>query len=220
MFAIAVLVPSVLLGVVAWGVVGVLRQRGREEFTQATAAAFYAQAMTLAGLLAALAGGALLVKLGLSLVDPGYAYYRPPAVANDYPSVHVQQLQDLIQAAMLTGIGALVAAGHRLLARFVRGQPGGSPAWVVRGTVVALTAFTGLTAFVSAVLGGYQVLTYFIVGSQSNGPFAEAAGVALVFIPAWIVVMTLLVRRLRGSASWLHASVHRSSRGRMPRNVT
>ncbi|HXM54904.1 MAG TPA: hypothetical protein VOB72_05900 [Candidatus Dormibacteraeota bacterium] len=200
MFAVAVLVPSVLLGAVAWGVVGVLRQRGREEFTLATAAAFYAQLMSLAGLLAVLAGAGLLVKLGLSLIDPAYAYTIPPAegYGSGYPSVHVQQVQDLIQAGMLTGIGALVVVGHGLLAHFVHAQPGGAPAWVVRGTLIALTVFTGLAGFLSAVVGGYQVLTYFIVGSQPNGPFAEVAGVALVFIPAWAVVMALLVHQLRG----------------------
>jgi hypothetical protein len=153
--------------------------------------------MIVAGLLATLAGASVLLKLGLSLVDPAYSYSPAPTGATAYPSIHDQQVQDLILAAMMAGIGVLVTAGHWLMARFVRRLPGGSPAWVVGGTHVALTALTGLAGFLSAVVGGYQVLAYFIVGGQQNGPFGEVAAVALVFVPAWAVAMTLLLRRLR-----------------------
>jgi hypothetical protein len=137
MFAIVVLVPGLLLGAIAWGVVGALRQRGREEFTQATAAALYAQVMVVAGVLATLAGAGLVVKLLLSLIDPAYSYFVPEgAIAGSFgpPSVQDQHAQDLIVAAMLAGIGLLVAGGHSLLARFLAGLRGGSPAWIVRGT--------------------------------------------------------------------------------------
>lgn len=201
MFAIAVLLPGLILGAIAWGVVGVLRQRGREEFTQATAAAFYAQVMIVAGLLAVLTGAGVLLKIGLSLIDPAYSYFVPPSSGYDGPSLHDQQAQDLILAAMLAGIGMLVAAGHRLLSRAVRGLPGGSPAWVIRGTLVALTVLMGLAAFLSTVIGGYQVLAHFIVGGVQNGAFGDAVGGALVFVPAWAVAMTLLLRALRRSPS-------------------
>ncbi|HSR23551.1 MAG TPA: hypothetical protein VLW53_08370 [Candidatus Eisenbacteria bacterium] len=198
MFAVAVLLPGLIIGAIAWGVVGVLRQRGREEFTQATAAAFYAQVVIVAGILATLAGAGVLLKLGFSLIDPAYSYSAPPAGAYAYPSVDDQRAQDLILAAMLVGIGVLVTAGHWFLARAIAPLPGGSPVWVVRGTLVATTVLTGLVGFASAVVAGYQVLTYFIVGGQQNGPFGETAGVALIFVPAWAVAMTLLMRRLRG----------------------
>ena len=198
MFAIAVLAPGLILGAIAWGVVGVLRQRGREEFTQATAAAFYSQVMIVAGLLAALAGGAVLVKLGLSLIDPAYAYAAgQPGPYYPMPSVQDQQAQDVILASMLIGIGLLVAAGHGVRARYVERLPGGSPAWVVRGTLVALTVLTGLAGFLSAIVAGFQVLTYFIVGNQQGMTFGDAVGAAAIFLPAWVVVVTLMVRRLR-----------------------
>lgn len=200
MFAIAVLAPGLVLGAIAWGVVGVLRQRGREDFTQATAAAFYAQVMIVVGVLATLAGGAVLVKLGLSLIDPSYSYtVAMPGIGYTPPSAGDQQAQDLILAAMLAGVGLVVAGGHRLLAVVVERLPGGSPAWVRRGTLVAVTALTGLAGFLSLIVAGYQVLTYFIVGSQQAGTFGDAAGAAAVFVPAWAAAMTLLLRHLRSA---------------------
>jgi len=202
MFAIAVLVPGLLLGVIAWGVVGVLRQRGREEFTQATAAALYAQVMVVAGVLATLAGAGLLVKLLLSLIDPAYSYFVPEgATAGSFgpPSVHDQQAQDLIMAAMLAGIGLLVSGGHALLARFVAGMRGGSPAWIVRGTPIVLIVLTGLAGFLSLIYAGYSTLVYFLVNSQ-NSSFGDPAGSAVVLVPAWIVLMAMLLRQLRHAA--------------------
>jgi hypothetical protein len=202
MFAIAVLAPGLLLGAIAWGVVGVLRQRGREEFTQATAAALYAQVMVVAGVLATLAGAGLLIKLLLSLIDPAYSYFVPEGANTGSfgpPSVHDQQAQDLIMAAMLAGIGLLVAGGHSLLARFVAGLRGGSPAWIVRGTPIVLIVLTGLAGFLSLIYAGYSTLVYFLVNSQ-NSAFGDPAGSAVVFVPTWIVLMAVLVRQLRRAA--------------------
>ena len=198
MFAIAVLAPGLILGAIAWGVVGVLRQRGREDFTQATAAALYAQVMVVAGVLASLVGASVLVKLLLSLIDPTYSYFVPPgapAGGIGQPSIHDQRAQDLILAIMLAGIGLLTVGGHALLARFVAGLQGGSPAWIVRGTRIVLTVLTGLAGFRSVIFAGYSALVYFLVNSQ-NSAFGDPAGSAAVFLPAWIALVTLLVRQL------------------------
>lgn len=199
MFAIAILAPTLILGVIAWGVVGVLRQRGREEFTQATAAALYAQVMVVAGLLATLVGASVLIKLLLSLIEPSYSYSIPPVVPGGglvQPSIHDQQAQDLILAAMLAGIGLLTAGGHAVLARFLAGMRGGSAAWIVQGTPIVLTVLTGLAGLLSVIFAGYFALVYFVVSSQ-NAAFGDPAGSAAVFVPAWTVLVTMLVRRLR-----------------------
>src|SRR5215472_16831975 len=88
---------------------------------------------------------------------PGGAAGRRGATGGSFgpPSVHDQQAQDLIMAAMLAGIGLLVACGHSLLARFVAGMPGGSPAWIVRGTPIVLIVLTGLAGFLSLIYAGY-----------------------------------------------------------------
>ncbi|HEY7199260.1 MAG TPA: hypothetical protein VIC57_03560 [Candidatus Dormibacteraeota bacterium] len=196
MFAIAILVPGLVLGAIAWGVVGVLRQRGREEFTQATAAALYAQVMVIAGVMATLAGAGLLLKLLLSLIDPSYSYFVPKEAGFGSSSIHDQQAQDLILASMLVGIGLITAVGHSLLARFVTGLRGGSPAWIMQGTSIVLVVLTGLAGFLSLIIGGYSALVYFLVNTQNSG-FGDPVGTAAVFLPAWIVLMSLLMRRLR-----------------------
>lgn len=201
MFA-AFLIPGLILGAIAWGAVGVLRSRGKEEFTLATAANFYAQVMMVAGVLAVLAGIGVLVKIGLSQIDPAYSYYVQP----DYylgPTVKDQQTQDLILSLMLVGVGAFVAAGHWFLSRFLSGTPGAAPTWVTRGTLLALTVLCGLEAVLATLVGGFQILTYFIVGNQGQNPmqFGDAVGTAVVFLPAWIAAMAVLLRQARHPAA-------------------
>lgn len=203
MFA-ALLIPGLVLGGIAWGAVGVLRSRGKEEFTIATAANFYAQVMIVAGVVAVLAGIGVLIKLGLSQIDSSYSYYMPtasqlgPGGIYGGPTIAQQQTQDLILSSMLVGVGAIVAAGHWFLSRFLSGTPGAGPAWITRGTLVALTVLCGLEAVLATLIGGFQVLTYFIVGNQENPmQFGDAIGAAIVFVPAWIVAMTVLLRQAR-----------------------
>ena len=154
-----------------------LRQRGREEFTQATAAALYAQVMVATGVLAILAGAGLLVKLLLSLIDPAYSYFvpeGPTAGSFDSPTVHDQQGQDLIMAAMLAGIGLLVAGGHALLARFVAGLRGGSPAWIVSGTPIVLIVLTGLAGFLSLIFAGYATSASATIPTAVSKPMQKS----------------------------------------------
>ncbi len=200
MIAIAILGPGLVLGAIAWGVVGVLRSRGREEFTLATAVAFYARVLTLAGVLAMLIGAAVLLKLGFSLIDPAYSYWVPtgdPAYGG--PSIATQQSQDLILASMLIGVGLIAAVAHGFLARYVNGLRGGAVDWIRRGSILASTVLTGLAGFISAIAGGYAVISYFVVGVQQGGgaTFGDPVGAAIVFLPAWGVAMALLLRTLR-----------------------
>ncbi len=199
MFA-AFLIPGLILGAIAWGAVGVLRSRGKEEFTLATAANFYAQVMMVAGALAVLAGIGVLIKIGLSQIDPAYSYYQPSYIG---PTLKDQQTQDLILSLMLVGVGAFVAVGHWFLSRFLSGTPGAAPTWVTRGTLLALTVLCGLEAVLATLVGGFQILTYFIVGNQEQNPmqFGDAIGTAIVFLPAWIAAMTVLLRQARHPAA-------------------
>lgn len=210
MFALSILPFGLILGAIAWGAVGALRSRGREEFTLATAANFYAQVLMVAGVVVALSGLALVIKVGLSHIDPGYAYYQPqqppPEVAlkGPYyggPSISQQQTQDLILASVLTVAGLLVVVGHWFLSRFVGRLPGAGPAWVVRGTLVALTVLCGLVGIFSTIFAVFQTLSFFIVGNKQGGmTFADAAGTAIVFLPVWVITMTLLLRQVRRGA--------------------
>lgn len=204
MVGFTVLIPAFVVGVVVWGVLGVFRQRGQEPFTLATAAALYSRAMALAGLWLLLVGAALLVKMGLSLVDVAYAYpaFQVPAgVAPPFgpPSPEQRRLEDLLMALVMLSAGALVGGSHAVMARFTRGLRGGAPPWVTLGTLVMLVALTGLVALVGAVLASYQTLQYFVLGPGTGRSFADAAGTAVVFVPAWALAIALLLRRLRRS---------------------
>jgi hypothetical protein len=213
MFALSILPFGLILGAIAWGAVGALRSRGREEFTLATAANFYAQVLIVAGLVVALTGLALIIKIALSHIDPAYAYYIPQAPPPDVatkpgysyspPSIGQQQTQDLILASVLVVAGLLVAIGHWFLSRIVSRLPGARPAWVVRGTLVAFTVLSGLVGIFSTIFAVYQTLTFFIIGNQQSGGgtnFADPLGTALVFLPAWVIAMTLLLRQVRRGA--------------------
>jgi hypothetical protein len=211
MFALSILPFGLILGAIAWGAVGALRSRGREEFTLATAANFWAQVLIVAGVVVVLSGLALLIKVGLSHIDPAYAYYipTPPPADAPYksgydggPSIGQQQTQDVILASVLIVAGVLVAVGHWFLSRFVSRLPGATPAWVVRGTVVALTVLLGLVGIFSTIFAVYSTLTYFIVGIKQGGmTFADPAGTAIVFMPAWVIAMAVLLRQVRRRAS-------------------
>lgn len=205
MMVLGLLVPGLILGAIAWGAVGVLRSRGREEFTLATAANFYAQVMIVAAVLAVLSGIAVLIKLGIAQIDPVYSYFVPPdqyspGTYGGPPSIAQQQTQDVILAAMLVGVGLVVGVGHWFLSRFVRSMPGASPTWIVRGTLVGLTVLTGLAAIFGTLVGGYTMLSYFIVGQTQGMIFGDAVGAAVVFLPAWFVAMTVLLRQARHPA--------------------
>ena len=208
MFAFTILPVALILGAIAWGAVGALRSRGREEFTLATAANFYAQVLFVAGVLALLSGLALLIKVGLSHIDPSYSYYLPQSPPPDIaavkgspymgPNIGQQQTQDLILASVLIVAGGLVAVGHWFLSAFVGRLPGGRPAWVVQGTPVALTVLCGLVGIFSTIYAVFQTLTYFIVGNQQGGTaFGDPAGTAIVFVVAWLIAMVVLLRQVR-----------------------
>jgi hypothetical protein len=63
---------------------------------------------------------------------------------------------------------------------------------------MALTVTTAFGAIPAAAIGIYQMLSYFIVGSsQGLQPWGDPVGAAIAFLPAWIYVMTLLIRDLR-----------------------
>jgi hypothetical protein len=202
------LVPLAILGLIAWGIVGVTR-RGGEPFTLATATALYARVLLIAGVLMSLTGVGIILKALFGFVNVAYSYYPtysgygpPPSTAPFAPATSFdlqQRSQDLVLGITLLAIGALVAGGHLYLGRAVAHMPGGSPGWIVRGTLLGLTVMTAVVGIPSAAVGLYQVLSYFIVGvsSQNPQPWGETLGLAIAFVPAWIYLMTRLVRDLR-----------------------
>ena len=199
------LVPLAVLGLIAWAIVGITR-RGGEPFTLATATALYARVLLIAGVLMSLTGVGIILKALFGFINLAYSYYP---IYNGYgpiptppSSFDVQQRsQDLVLGITLLAIGALVAGVHLVLGRAVAGMPGGSPGWIVRGTLLGLTVMTAIVGIPSAAFGLYQMLSYFIVGaSQSQQPWGEPLGLAIAFVPAWIYLMTRLVHDLRSPA--------------------
>jgi hypothetical protein len=209
MTVLSFLIPIGVLGLIAWIVVGFTRSRGAEAFTLATATAFYARVLFIVGLLMSLSGAGVVIKALIGFINPNYSYYNysyvtkgaPPGIPNPgSPNnfVDQQRSQDLVLGITLIVVGLLVAVAHFYLARAVAQMAGGSPTWVTRGMIMALTVTTALGAIPAAAIGIYQMLSYFIVGSsQGPQPWGDAVGAAIAFVPAWVYVMTILVRDLR-----------------------
>ena len=221
MAVLSFLIPVAVLGLIAWIVVG-FRSRGAEPFTLATATALYARVLIVAGVLIALTGVGTVLKALIAFINLSYSYfdysgwtgYAPlgPGAGGSGPLgpalgyLERQRGQDLVLGITLIVIGVLVAVAHLYLARVMAGMVGGSPNWVTRGTLLALAVTTAIGAIPSAALGLYGMLSYFIVGSVQNvvytggspqQPWGEPLGAAIAFVPAWIFVMTRLVRDLR-----------------------
>jgi hypothetical protein len=208
---LTLLIPLAILGLIAWGIVGVTR-RGGDPFTLATATALYARALLIVGILMSLSGLGIIVKACFGFINMAYSYlpttmysgYAPiPPTAPFVPASGFdtqQRGQDLVLGITLLAIGVLVAGVHLFLSRAVARMPGGSPSWIVRGTLLGLTVMTAVVGIPSAASGLYQMLSYFIVGTsyQYPQPWGESLGLAIAFVPAWIYLMTRLVGDLRG----------------------
>jgi len=218
---VSVLIPVAVLGLIVWAVVGFTR-RGGEPFTLATATALYARVALIGGVIMSLIGAGTIIKAGFGFINLAYSYYQPYAYASGaYPApvckgsvspcppdtsvlitqngyYEQQRGQDLVLGITLLVIGIVVVVAHLYLARAVAGMAGGSPAWVTRGTQLALTVMTAIVGIPSAAFGLNQMLSYFIIGpSQSQGPWGESLGLAIAFVPAWLYFMARLVQDLR-----------------------
>jgi hypothetical protein len=208
---LSLLIPLAILGLIAWGIVGVTR-RGGDPFTLATATALYARVVLIAGVLMSLSGLGIIFKACFGFINLAYSYFQPVAYAGAYPPgvpvaplvdqsnfYEQQRGQDLVLGITLLAIGVLVAGVHLLLGRAVARMPGGSPGWIVRGTLLGLTVMTAVAGIPSAAIGLYEMLSYFIVGTspQNQQPWGESLGLAIAFVPAWIYTMTRLVDDLR-----------------------
>jgi hypothetical protein len=207
---LAFLIPVAVVGLIVWAIVGFTRRGGGEPFTLASATALYARVMIIVGVVMALSGVGTILKAVFAFISIAYSYYapavyapapNPPAVAplEPIPSYLEQQRgQDLVLGITLLVIGILVVGGHHYLSRAVAHMVGGSPSWVTRGALLALTVVTAIGGIWSIAVGLYQILSYFIIGpSQSQQPWGESVGMAIAFVPAWIYAMTRLVQDLR-----------------------
>ncbi|HEY3193805.1 MAG TPA: hypothetical protein VGK42_01045 [Candidatus Dormibacteraeota bacterium] len=210
MSVLGFLIPVAVLGLIAWVIVGFTRARGAEPFTLATATALYARVALIAGLVMGLVGVGIMIKAALAFINLAYSYYtpqaypieaggKPPGDGGMPPDFLTQQRgQDLVLGITLLVVGVLVVVAHYYLARAVSGMPGGSPGWITRGTLLAITVVTAIAGIPSAAFGIYQMLSYFIIGtSAAQQPWGESLGLAIAFVPAWIYAMIRLVQDLR-----------------------
>jgi hypothetical protein len=196
---------------IAWAIVGFTRRGGGDPFTLASATALYARVLVIVGVVMALTGVGTILKASFGFINIAYSYYAPQvytpapspdnsgvAIAQSFDNLDQQRDQDLVLGITLLVIGALVALGHYYLARAVAHMAGGSPGWVTRGAVLALTVVTAIAGISSAAIGLNQMLSYFIIGaSRSQEPWGESVGMAIAFVPSWIYAMTSLVKDLR-----------------------
>ena len=209
------LLPLLVLGGIIWAVVGMLRKGTGEALTLATATAFYANLMILAGILATLIGVGDAVKAALGAVNVGYSYYvyngpQPPCPGpvekcggGGPPLGYLdqQRSQDAVLAITLVVIGVAVVIGHHFLFKAIRAMKGGSPVWIIRGRWIALTGICGLIGLGSAAFATYTTISFFILsGPASKQPFGESLGIALAFLPAWAFAVSRLLREVRSGS--------------------
>lgn len=214
---LGILFPVAVLGLIAWIVVGFLQSRKGESFTLATATALYSRVVLVAGVIMALAGVGSALKAAFGFINLSYSYFDyatnaykgappgapvPPVSPVGY--LEQQRGQDLVLGITLIGIGVLVAVAHYYIARALATKAGGSPTWIARGTLLALTVTTAVGAIPTSAIGIYQMLSFFILGGSQNAVYGIApqtwgdpVGAAIAFVPAWIYVMRRLVRDLR-----------------------
>ena len=215
MAVLGVLLPVGLIGLITWIVVGV-RRRADEPFTVAAATSFYANLFTIVSVTLVLLGLATAAKAVIGFFDIGYSYRNPLQVASSTPlgatagssDLTPQRTDDIALAATLVGAGVLLFLLHRLVARVARRHPGGMPSWVKRGTLLGFTVLYASAAIFALIAAVDGIVTYVITppdgGVESAllgpGPFGDVVGTAVVFIPAWILALMMLLRRMRSPA--------------------
>ncbi len=208
MVALGALIPVAVVGTIVWVVLLLVRQR-TYPFTLATAVSLYAHWMTLAGATMTLAGIGVGIKLLLAQAQSAWAYQVPtcPIGPNEFAKCPGASgagdlmREDLVLAVVLVVVGAVVLGFHYALGRALRSRPGGSNPLVLTGTLIAFTALYGVTSVVALAAALYGVLNYALAAAGSNpGPFADAAGVAIAFTPAWVYSALRLLAATRHAA--------------------
>jgi len=195
MDAIAAAAPAMALAVLAWIVMGVRRPYPEGGFTTATPIAWYAHVMAVAGAVMGLVGSALAVKAAFGFANLAYSYpswdhYSPTPLTTAGPQI--SRDDDLTLGITLLGVGLFVLLAHALVTRAMARLPGGSLAWISRGSLVLFACFAGIVAMVATVAAVDEGIGY----SRGVGDhqFGEAAGLALFFLPAWIAATQRLLR--------------------------
>jgi hypothetical protein len=148
----------------------------------------------------------LLVKPVAPIPPPGTTYVAPSPdqnlAAEQQQNAQIEQevRSDLVQGGSLAVAGAIVWALHALgLRRLVRAADAFA-AFLARAYLVVILIVFGLGGLISLVLGVYQSLLFALTSIDSftyRQPPGEAAAMAIVYVPAWAIVLGLALRELR-----------------------
>jgi hypothetical protein len=185
----------------------------------------YFYAMSVVSLVVFSIGMTSLVKAGLSGVfGRGFSYsvtlFEKPAVptspigtaevlppAPDPMSEQRQATQvaqelrsDLVQGGSLAVAGAIIWALHFWGRRSIVRAADALAAFLARAHLVVLLLLFGLGGLISLVLGVYQSLLFALTPIDAftyRQPPGEAAAMAIVFVPAWAVILGLALREMR-----------------------
>lgn len=119
------------------------------------------------------------------------------ATAGSRAPLEDQARGDLLLGLTLLAVGGLCAAGHVLLARAIRGRPGGRPTWLTSGVPIALVVGFGAPGLVALAIGIYAWLSIQLLPATStqSTQFGEALGMATAFLPIWAIALVLFMRR-------------------------
>lgn len=207
MLAVYFLLPLLVFGGIVWGVVALVRRPAGEPFTLVTGVSAYAHLFVIVGALMLVTGVATSIKAGLGYADLQYAYRTPPPSDRFGPNPAERRharADDLVQGMTLTLLGGAVLAAHLLVAQNARRHRGGAPAWIVRGTPLALTLLTAVGGLAATAAGLHLLLSYALLAPPAGrgpDPFGEQIGYALAFLPVWAVSLRWLLQGIRGGDS-------------------
>lgn len=199
-------VPLALFGAIVWGVIALARRPAGEPFRLSTVIGVYAELLILIGAIMAMVGVANIVKSGLGFIHLAYSYNTfapfPGSVAPaSLPAQMLSQQQhnrdsDLVRGLTLLVIGTLIVAAHLAISHAAL-RLGGAP-WISRMMLVILTAICAVVGLTALAIGVYQWIEYGLIqpaDGQVRTPFGESLGVAVGFVPVWLLAMLWLVGR-------------------------
>ena len=204
------LVPLLLLLAVIWVFAAngnVFRARKNEEPRPIVQTfALTTSLLVLTGAVITLFGVAVIVKAGIGYATLDYSYRHEQyagqtAAASAAEMAHreSERADDLVRGVTLAVGGGILSGAYLGISRAIR-TPLESTTLVARRMTVAFSALCALVGLIALVIGLYTMLQYSLVPRPPDTPrepWGEPLGIAVAFVPIWLVSIPFLLRAVR-----------------------
>ncbi len=215
---LVLVVVAMLVAIGAW-TVGRARSGQGAGFSPRMLLIAYLYVMCAGGLLAGTFGLAAGIKVGLTqALGRDVSYYRPPRAvpgapgetqppkptADDQRRSDAESdrrlRQDAIEAVTSMLVGAVLFATHTVARRKAASTQPGFNTLMSRAYTAILLAIFGITGVVSLIMAVQAVLQYLLLPVDEfsyREPPGQSLSMAIVFVPAWLYTLWVLVRQSR-----------------------